>query len=75
MNTPNRIKGVTVATVLDGRPVDVVFRSPYRWRIYEGGREVTREFGFDGKPVYDARLNTFHDRVNAGEIRSRLHAA
>lgn len=77
MDTPIRIKGVTVRTVLNGRAVEVVFRSPYRWRIYEGDREVTREFGFTGSVVSpdDPRFLEFHAAVDAGEIEARLHAA
>jgi len=71
-----RIKGVTVTTVLDGRGVDVVFKSPVRWRIYEGDREVTKEFGFTpGRAVDwdDPRKDAFHAAVDAGEVRTRLH--
>jgi hypothetical protein len=73
-----RIKGVTVTTVLNGRGVDVVFKSPYRWRIYEGDREVTRDFGFiPGRALDhdDPRREAFHAAVEAGEINCRLHVA
>lgn len=75
MQTARRITGVTVRTIIDGREVDVVFRSPYRWRIYEGAREVTRDFGFTGSPVKDdAAVRAFHAKVDAGEIRCALRA-
>ena len=72
-----RIKGVTAHAVLDGCAVDVVFRSPYRWRIYEGSQEVTREFGFNGRRVDDAdpRWSAFHDAVRAGTVRQTLQIA
>jgi len=78
MHTPSRIKGVTVRTILDGRSVDVVFRSPYRWRIYDGERDVTREFGFPltGHCIeHDAERAAFHAKVDAGAKTSHLHTA
>lgn len=71
-----RIKGVTVTTILEGRGVDVVFRSPYRWRIYEGARDVTKEFGFPligGVYEDDPRWSDFHAAVDDGEVRTVLH--
>jgi hypothetical protein len=71
-----RIKGVTVTTILEGRGVDVVFRSPYRWRIYEGDRDVTKTFGFPligGVYEEDPRWSAFHAAVDAGECRTALH--
>lgn len=81
-----RIKGAQVHTVIDGRTVDVVFRSPYRWRVYEGARDVTTEFGCRkvrmSGPVRGAEDYTltpespewraFHDKVKAGEISQRI---
>lgn len=77
MNVPKRITGVTVKTVLDGRVVDVVFRSPYRWRIYEGEREVTKDYGFSGRIVShdDPRFAAFHTEVETGEISCRLQVS
>ena len=75
MRTARRITGVTVKTILEGRTVDVVFRSPYRWRIYEDEQEVTKDFGFNGRPVTDdAAMRDFHDKVDAGEISHRIQA-
>lgn len=71
-----RVKGVTVTTMINGKGVDVVFKSPYRWRIYEGDRDVTKAFGFDpGKCVYeeDPRYAWFHEETKANEINCRLH--
>ena len=71
-----RIKGVTVTTTLEGRGVDVVFRSPYRWRIYEGDRDVTKAFGFPlrGHCIEDeAEWRAFHAKVDAGAVRTALH--
>lgn len=70
-----RIKGISVATLIDGRGVEVVFNSPYRWRIYEGSREVTKEFGFNGRCIYeeDSRFLEWHNKVTQGECRSVLH--
>ena len=72
-----RIKGVTVTTLVNGRGVDVVFRSPYRWRIYEGSRDVTKSFGFPligGVYEDDPRWQAFHDETQANEFRVALHA-
>ncbi len=74
-----RIKGVTTRTVLDGREVEVVFRSPYRWRIYEHGEDVTKEFGHalrgEALPADTAEWRAFHAAVSAGEIWTRLQCA
>lgn len=72
-----RIKGVSVAALIDGRGVEVIFTSPYRWRVYEGDREVTREFGFNGRALDhdDPRRSEWHEKVDAGECRAILHTA
>lgn len=39
-----RIKGVTARIVYNGRIYDVVFKSPYRWRVYNiNGNDITKE--------------------------------
>jgi len=72
-----RIKGISIAALIDGRGVEVVFNSPYRWRVYEGAREVTKEFGFNGRCIYedDPRWREWHDKVTAGECKPVLPAA
>lgn len=73
-----RIKGVTVTTLVNGRGVDVVFRSPYRWRIYEGDRDVTKSFGHrlvgETLPGHSAEWEAFHAETKANEINCVLHA-
>jgi hypothetical protein len=73
-----RIKGVTVTTLVNGRGVDVVFRSPYRWRIYEDDRDVTKSFGFPligGVYEDDPRWQAFHAETAANEFRVVLATA
>lgn len=70
-----RIKGVTVTTLVGGKGVDVVFRSPYHWRIYEGARDVTKQFGFPligGVYEEDPRWAAFHAETEANEFRVSL---
>ncbi len=72
-----RISGVTIACVIDGRGVEVVFRSPYRWRIYEADRDVTAEFGHarrgDTLPRETPQWQAWHDAVAAGTIVQDVH--
>lgn len=67
-----RIRGVTVTTLVNKRGVDVVFRSPYRWRIYEGHRDVTREFGYPLRGYsltpHSPEWEAFHHEVTANEF-------
>lgn len=76
MFTPRRIKGVTVETKVSGRDVTVVFRSPYRWRIYEGANDVTGEFGHalrgPSLPAHSAEWDAFHAETQANERRVKL---
>lgn len=70
---PRKITGVHIKTVLDDRKVTVVFRSPYRWRILEDARDVTKEFGFSGRRVEDEEVRkSFYQRVESAEISSSL---
>lgn len=75
--TPSRIKGVTVRTVVSGRQVTVVFRSPYRWRIYDGGADVTREFGHSCRgetlPAHSEAWHRFHAETASNEVDCLLH--
>jgi len=44
METPNRITGVRDFLDVEGRRLTFVWRSPYRFRVFEGDHEVTKEF-------------------------------
>ena len=76
MQTPKRITGASVRTSLGGRTVDVVFRSPYRWRIYDGDRDVTSEFGHAKRgpslPPHTVEWEAFHAEVAGNETRCTL---
>lgn len=77
MNIPSRIKGVTCRTRISGRDVTVVFRSPYRWRIYDDGRDVTKEFGHtlrgETLPAHSAEWTAFHKEASDNETDCLLH--
>lgn len=77
MRTVSRIKGVTSRTVISGREVTVVFRSPYRWRIYDGGDDVTRAFGHalrgPSLPPHSEAWTSFHAEASANETDCLLH--
>jgi len=68
-----RITGVTAKANLRGRDVEVVFRSPYLWRIYENGADVTASFGHslrgDPIPRDTPEWKAWHDEVEAGTYR------
>ena len=75
--TPSRIKGVTCRTTISGREVTVVFRSPYRWRIYDNGDDVTREFGHSRRgntlPPHSKEWTDFHAEASRNEVDCLLH--
>lgn len=75
--TPSRIKGVTCRTKINGREVTVVFRSPYRWRIYDNGKDVTKTFGHSLRgytlPPHSDEWKSFHDEASRNEVDCLLH--
>lgn len=76
--TPARIKGVTCRTRIANRDVTIVFRSPYRWRIYDMGNDVTKEFGHALRgptlPPHSSEWSAFHKEASENETDCLLHA-
>jgi hypothetical protein len=71
----SKITGVRCDTVLDNREVSVFFRSPYRYRVVENGRDVTKDFG-GGRIEQDSpKFRAFHEAVSAGERKTVLKGA
>lgn len=77
MITPSRIKGVTSRTRIANREVTVVFRSPYRWRIYDMGKDVTKEFGHSLRgptlPAHSPEWLAFQREASDNEVDCLLH--
>jgi len=78
MNVPHcRIKGATCRTCIANRDVTVVFRSPYRWRIYDNGKDVTKEFGHALRgptlPEHSPEWYAFHTEAKHNEKDCLLH--
>lgn len=77
MRIPTRIKGVTCRTKIAGREVTIVFRSPYRWRIYDNYVDVTKEFGHSLRgptlPAHSREWDDFHAEADRNEVDFLLH--
>ena len=58
-----------VECTIDGQDVAVTFQSPYRWRIFKDGQDVTSKFGHakrgDSLPRNTSAWRAFHDAVDS----------